>query len=154
MYARSVTITGRPEAVDECIAFIRDEARPAITVMDGCLGLSLVVDRVSGRCIATSAWETVESMVLAGEAVTPFRARAGEILGGEPEVDHWEVALMRRARVAPADACCRIIWSRPSDVSLVLERFRSPWLRGSRRSMASAASACSSTVSSGASAAR
>ena len=45
MHARSTTITGRPEAVDEGIAFVRDEVQPAITAMDGCLGLSLVVDR-------------------------------------------------------------------------------------------------------------
>jgi hypothetical protein len=128
MYARSSTITGRPEAVDECIAFIRDEAQPAITVMDRCLGLSMVVDRSSGRCIATSAWQTVESMLNAGEAVTQYRARAGEILGGEPEVDQWEVALMHRAHPTPAEACCRITWSRPPDVSIVLERFRSNFL--------------------------
>ncbi|MGH3306730.1 MAG: hypothetical protein ACRDOX_03490 [Nocardioides sp.] len=131
MHARSVTITGRPEAVDEGIAFIRDEAQPAITEMDGCLGLSLVVDRVSGRCIATSAWETEDSMILADDELIPLRARLGEILGGEPEVDPWVIALMRRARLAGQGACCRIIWSRPSDVytHVLIERFRSPWLR-------------------------
>jgi quinol monooxygenase YgiN len=124
MYARSTTITGRPEAIDECITLIRDEVQPAITVMDGCLGLSLVVDRSSGRCIATSAWETEESMILAGDTVAPYRARAGAILGGEPEVDQWEVALMRRAEPAGEGACCRISWARPEDIHVLHERFR------------------------------
>ena len=124
MYARSTTITGRPEAIDECIRFIRDEVQPAITVMDGCLGLSLVVDRSSGRCIATSAWETEESMILAGDTVAPYRTRAGAILGGEPEVDQWEVALMRRAEPAGEGACCRISWARPQDIQVLHERFR------------------------------
>ena len=56
MHARSTTISGRPEAVNEGIAFVRDEVQPAVTALDGCLGLSLVVDRMKGRCIATSAW--------------------------------------------------------------------------------------------------
>ncbi len=128
MYARSTTITGRPEAIDECIAFIRDEVQPAITVMDGCLGLSMVVDRSAGRCIATSAWETEESMSLAGEAVAEYRTRAGEILGGEPEVDRWEVALMHRAQPAGAGACCRIAWARPQDIHVMVERFRTTLL--------------------------
>jgi quinol monooxygenase YgiN len=128
MYARSTTITGRPEAIDECIAFIRDEVQPAITVMDGCLGLSMVVDRLSGRCIATSAWDTQESMTLAGETVAQYRTRAGAILGGEPEVDRWEVALMHRVQPTPTDACCRITWSRPHDINVLLERFRSSFL--------------------------
>lgn len=128
MYARSTTITGRPEAVDDCIAFIRDEVQPAVTAMDGCLGLSLVVDRASGRCIATSAWETEEKMILAGDAVAQYRERAGEILGGEPEVDRWEVGLMHRAQPAGEGACCRIVWARPQDIHVLLERFRSRML--------------------------
>jgi quinol monooxygenase YgiN len=128
MYARSTTITGRPEAIDECIAFIRDEVQPAITGLAGCLGLSLVVDRSSGRCIATSAWDTEESMVFAGDVVAEYRARASEILGGEPEVDRWEVGLMHRAQPAGEGACCRIVWARPQDIHVMLERFRSTLL--------------------------
>jgi len=131
MHARSVTIMGRPEAVDEGITFVRDEAQPAITAMKGCLGLSLVVDRASGRSITTSSWETQDLMVLANDELIPLRGRLSEILGGEPEVDQWVIALMRRARPAGLGACCRIIWSRPTDVytHVLIERFRNPWLR-------------------------
>lgn len=131
MHARSTTITGRPEAIDAGIAFVRDEVEPLITEMDGCLGLSLVVDRVSGRCIATSAWETEDAMVLAGDELTPMRVRAAVILGGEPEVDRWEIAAMHRVQPAGEGACCRIIWARPQDVYIhvMLERFRNPLLR-------------------------
>jgi quinol monooxygenase YgiN len=128
MYARSTTITGRPEAVNRCIGYIRDEVQPAVTSMEGCLGVSMVVDRLSGRCIATSAWDSEESMLIAGEAVLDYRARAGEILGGEPEVDRWEVDLMHRAQPAGPGACCRIVWARPQDIHVMLERFRSTLL--------------------------
>ncbi len=128
MYARSTTITGRPEAIDEGIAFIRDEVQPVITGMDGCLGLSLVVNRSSGRCIATSAWETEESMIVAGDEVARLRDRAGEILGGEPEVDRWEVAVMHRAQPAGEASCCRIAWARPRDIHVLLGKFRTTLL--------------------------
>ena len=77
MHARSTTISGRPESIDDGIAFVRDEVQPAVTALDGCLGLSLVVDRVGGRCIATSAWETEDSMVFASDELTPLHGRAG-----------------------------------------------------------------------------
>ena len=131
MYARSVTIMGRREAVDEGIAFIRDEVQPAVTAMDGCLGLSLVVDRASGRCMATSAWETKDSMVVADDELIPLRTRAALILGGEPEVDCWEIALMHRAQHASAGAWCLVGWSRPQEVYIrvMVERFRTIQVR-------------------------
>ena len=118
MYARSTTIFGRPEAVDECVEFVRDEVEPLTSTMDGCLGLSMVVDRSFGRCIATSAWANLESMIIAEDRLAPLRLRAGKILGGEPEVDRWEIALMRRVRPAGEGAWCRIIWARPQEIHI------------------------------------
>ncbi|MGE5696253.1 MAG: antibiotic biosynthesis monooxygenase, partial [Candidatus Sericytochromatia bacterium] len=60
MHARSTTIEARPEAIDGGIAHLRDEVMPALEAMDGCIGISLLVDRETGRCIATSAWESEE----------------------------------------------------------------------------------------------
>jgi hypothetical protein len=128
MYARSTTVTGRPEAINRCVAYIRDEVQPAVTAMKGCQGLSMVVDRLSGRCIATSAWESEEAMLIADEAMVDYRIRAGEILGGEPDVDLWEVDLMHRAQPAGAGACCRVVWARPQDIHVLLDRFRSTLL--------------------------
>jgi quinol monooxygenase YgiN len=130
MFARSVKIAGRPEAVEDCIDFVRDEVQPVIAETDGCLGLSLVVDRISGRCIATSSWETPESMAVAEDELAPLRMRAGEILGGEPVVDRWEIALMHRVRPSGEGAWCRITWSRPQDIHIhvIVERVRHPLL--------------------------
>ena len=65
MYARSTTFLARVSSIDEGIAHIRDEVLPALTGMEGCIGLSLLVDRDSGRCIATSVQEPTSSRVLA-----------------------------------------------------------------------------------------
>ena len=41
---------------------------PALAAMDGYIGLSMLVDRESGRCIATSAWETEDALRTSTEA--------------------------------------------------------------------------------------
>ena len=48
MHARSTTIRGRPESVDEGIAFCRDEVLPMCRELPGCMGLSMIVDREIG----------------------------------------------------------------------------------------------------------
>ena len=69
MYARSTTIQAQPSSIDDGIAHVRDEIMPALQDMAGCIGVSLLVDRQSGRCIATSAWETDEAMRLPSRKV-------------------------------------------------------------------------------------
>ena len=57
MYARSTTIQAQPSSIEAGIAHIRDAVMPALTRSTAAVGLSLLVDRESGRCIATTAWE-------------------------------------------------------------------------------------------------
>lgn len=124
MYARSTSITGEPAAIDDGIAFIRDEVMPVITAMDGCVGMSAVVDRETSRCIATSSWETAEAMAAARDQLAAYRSRGGEILGGTPVVEEWEVAVMHRDHPTSDGACCRITWARPRDLDATVEMWR------------------------------
>src|SRR5271170_675195 len=62
VYARSTTIQAQPLSVDIGIAHVRDVVMPALQEIEGCVGLSLLVDRQSGSCIATSAWESMQAM--------------------------------------------------------------------------------------------
>ena len=125
MFARSTTIQGDPEKIDSGIAYVQDEVLPVVTTLDGCVGLSLVVDSESGRCIATSSWESEEAMAATRDSVGHYRTRAGEILGGTPEITEWEVALMHREHRTHEGACCRVAWSQAPDVDKTIERFRS-----------------------------
>ena len=126
MHARSTTFRGRPDAVDAGIALVRDEVMPAITAMDGCMGMSLLVDRESGSCIATSAWEDEDSMRAAEQAVAPLRDRGQEVFDNRPEVRVWEIAVLHRVRPAPEGACARVTWTRadPAGVEQQLYVFR------------------------------
>lgn len=110
MYARSTTVHAQPSNIDAGIAYIRDEVMPALQAMGGCVGLSLLVDRETGRCIATSAWETEDAMRTSTEQALPLRERAGEIFGGDVTVDQWEVGVLHRDHHSGDGACVRVTW--------------------------------------------
>jgi quinol monooxygenase YgiN len=128
MFARSTTIQGAPDAVDRGITYIRDEVMPTLTAMEGCVGMSLLVDRESGRCIATSAWRDEATMRASAEALASLRERGGEILGGSPQVEEWEVAVMHRDHASADGACCRVTWARPRDMDATIEMWRTQLL--------------------------
>lgn len=117
MYARSTTVHAKLESIDAGIAHIRDEVLPAIQSM-GCIGLSMLVDRRSGRCIATSAWESQDAMRATAEQVRPIRDRALEILGGTSEVEEWDIAVMHRNHNSHEGACVRTTWMRVEPTEL------------------------------------
>jgi hypothetical protein len=112
VHARSTTIRGRPESVDEGIAFCRNEVLPMCRELPGCFGLSMIVERRSGRCIATTSWDSIESMRATSTQMLPIRQRAAEILGGTPEVAEWEIAVMHRDHRSADGACARVTWLR------------------------------------------
>ncbi len=118
MYARSTTFNGNPAALDAGIVFIRDEVMPQIMAMQGCTGLSMMADRDSGRCIATSGWTTFEAMGAANDALRPIRARGGDILGAAPMVEEWEVAVMHREHPTADGACARATWLQMDPVTM------------------------------------
>ena len=130
MFARSTTITGDASALDAGIDYVRDEVMPMILRMDGCAGLSMLVDRDSGRCIVTSSWHTEDAMRASNEQLAQVRARAGEMLGGSPQIEEWEVAMMHRDHMTHDGACCRVTWMRmgEGDLDRGIDRFRAEML--------------------------
>ncbi len=110
MYARSTTIQAQPSSIDAGIAHMRDTVMPALEGIDGCVGLSLLVDRTSGRCIATSSWESEEAMRASAESIQPIRDRAAELFGGGAQIEEWEIAAMHREHRAGEGACVRATW--------------------------------------------
>jgi quinol monooxygenase YgiN len=110
VYARSTTIQGQPSSIDDGIAHVRDEVMPAVLATEGCVGLSLMVDRQSGRCIATTAWQSKEAMHASEQSVRPIRDRAAEIFGGTAQVDEWEIAVLHRDHRSGEGACVRATW--------------------------------------------
>jgi heme-degrading monooxygenase HmoA len=126
MYARSTTIRGNPQAMDEGISYLRDKVMPAVQQMDGCVGLSMLAERETGRCIVTTSWADHEALRRSAEGVMAMRQRAAEIMGGSAEVQEWEVALMHRLHSAHHGACARVIWTEgdPAGADRMIDSFR------------------------------
>jgi quinol monooxygenase YgiN len=126
MHARSTTIRANPESIEQGIALVRDEVMPMMLGMDGCIGISMLVDRVSGRCIVTTAWQSKEAMDATAEQVRPSRERAAELLGGRPQVDEWEIAVMHRDHTSAPGACVRATWLRaqPDQLDRVIDVYK------------------------------
>jgi hypothetical protein len=110
MYVRSSTIQALPSAIDAGIAHVRDAVMPGLGGIEGFTGLSLMVDRSSGQCIATSAWQSEEAMRASGPSARPLRDRLAEILGGTAQVEAWEIAVLHRDHRSGEGSCVRATW--------------------------------------------
>jgi quinol monooxygenase YgiN len=127
VFARSTTITAHGEAIDAGIAHVRDEVMPAVDAMDGCVGLSLMVDRESGRCIATTAWRSLDAMQASAPLMAPIRHRAVEVFAGSATIDEWEIAVVHREQASAPGACVRATWlqTHPDLFDRAIEYYRS-----------------------------
>jgi heme-degrading monooxygenase HmoA len=127
MYARSNTVEGDPQRMHAFVAYVRDEVVPLVGGMEGNVGLSMICDHDSGRCIVTTAWASAESMQASNGGVRESRSRAAKIFGADAPVVHdWEVAAMHRVRETPEGGCVRLIWGHGEHGRLdqVLEAWR------------------------------
>lgn len=127
MFVRTTEVQADTSKIDNGIAIVSDEIFPAVSGMDGCVGMSLLVDRHSGRCIATTAWESEDAMTATAERVMALRSRAEESLGSSgSEVHQWEVAVVHRDHAAPQSACARLTWLRgdPETADRAIDTFR------------------------------
>ena len=120
MHARSTTFNGRPENIDAGIVFVKNEAGPMLDKIEGCRGLSMLVDRETGQCIATSSWENEATMLASDDQLRPIRDRGRDILGASMQVDAWEIAVMHRTHHGE---CCRVSWLQ-GDLDAMTETFR------------------------------
>ena len=126
MYARSTTIQAQPLSVDIGIAHVRDVVMPALQEMDGFVGLSLLVDRQSGTCIATSAWDGLETMRASAERVAPVRDRAAMMFDGSARIEEWDIALLHRDHRSHDGAYVRATWLKvvPDQLNRSLDFYR------------------------------
>jgi hypothetical protein len=113
--------------IDAGIATMRDAIMPALMDIDGCVGLSLLVNRDSGRCIATSAWHDADAMRASAAQVMPIRDRAIEAFGASGAVvDEWEIPVLHREHRSAFGACVRVTWvtGDPTRVGPAIESFK------------------------------
>ena len=110
VFARSTTIRVQPSSIDAGISFVPDEVIPTVQAVDGCIGVSLLVNRQSGRCIFTTAWQTEDALRAGLALVQPMRSRSEELFGGNRTSEQWEIANLHRDHRASESACVRVTW--------------------------------------------
>ena len=127
VFARSTTVMARLDSIDTGIAFVHDDVMPAVQEMAGCIGLSLMVDRQSGRCITTTAWDSDRAMYASADAARRLRARGAEIFGAPATAEHWQIAVLHREHSSDRGACVRATWvTVPTDlIEAGIEYYRS-----------------------------
>lgn len=126
MYARFSTFHAQLSAIDAGIAYVRDDVMMTMQHLEGFVGLSMLVDRTSGLCIATSAWKTHENMRASAQKAGGLRERASVILGSPASVEEFEIALLHRAHRAQAGSRVRGTFCElePSKMDTMLDTFK------------------------------
>ena len=109
MHARSTTVQVHPSSIDAQVAHVRDDVMPALLATDGCIGLSMLVNRVSGRCIATSAWRSEDAMHATKDDMVVV-VDGVESVVGTPEVEEWEIAVLHRDHTSGPGVWVRTTW--------------------------------------------
>jgi quinol monooxygenase YgiN len=128
MHARSTSIKGNPASLHAGIAYVRDEVMPTTQQTDGCIGLSMLADHESGRCIVATAWADEHAMrTNAAEDRTVQHRLLHMLGGGHADVQEWEIAILHRDRPAGDGAGAQVTWARiaPNHVDDLLDAYRS-----------------------------
>ena len=120
MHARSIIFLGKPANLDAGIAFVKNEVGPMLDQIDGCRGLSLLADRGTGQCIATSSWDSEAAMLASNEKLRPVRDRGRDVFGGSMQVDEWAITVMHRTHHGES---CRVSWLQ-GDADVLTKTFR------------------------------
>ncbi|MGY1741158.1 MULTISPECIES: hypothetical protein [unclassified Blastococcus] len=127
MHARSTNIHGDPARIDEGVAYLRDEVLPDLVKLDGSIGMSVLTDRDTGRCIIATAWTDRDAMRATAEGVRPWRHSVEHMLDSQhSDVQEWEIAVMHRDRPAGDGAGAQVTWARitPDHVDELLDAYR------------------------------
>ncbi|RBY98118.1 hypothetical protein DQ237_01345 [Blastococcus sp. TF02-8] len=126
MHARSTTIYGEPGAVEAGIAYVRDEVMSELGTVAGYVGLSMLADRATGRCIVTTSWADETALRASEERVRSLAERTVASLGGAPVLEEWEVAAMHRVHEPHPAAAGRVTWLRtdPDGVDRAVDAVR------------------------------
>jgi heme-degrading monooxygenase HmoA len=107
---------------------MRDELTPELRNIEGFVGISLLVDRESGRCIITTAWETEDAMSASADKAKELRSQATERFDGSVEkVEEWEIGVLHRDHESNEGACARVTWIKvpPDQANRAMDFYKS-----------------------------
>jgi heme-degrading monooxygenase HmoA len=128
VHARTTTMQAQSSSIDDGIAYMRDELMPELENIEGYVGISLLVDRESGRCIITAAYESEDAMRASADKAKQLRSQAAGKFGGDVEnVEEWEIGVLHRDHQSSDGACARVTWIKvpPDQASRAMDFYKS-----------------------------
>ncbi len=95
MFARMVTLQGKPDKVDAGIRYMKEQVVPTIGKMAGSKGAYTLVDRKSGKFVVVALWETEKNLQDSFPTTASLRTNAAKAVeaASPATVEHFEVAL-------------------------------------------------------------
>ena len=105
MYARVTTLMASPGQLDAGIRSMKEDILPAVKMIPGFVGAIQFVDRMSGKTIVATLWESEQARQASEERANQLRASALATAGATTPstVERYEVVLMSGIEV-PAHA--------------------------------------------------
>lgn len=95
MHARVTTLEMNPSQIDDAVRQLEENEIPGFRQIDGFKGMTLLADRQSGKCVATTYWESEQALQASEEQVKDARQRAADAGGASsaPAVERFEVVV-------------------------------------------------------------
>src|SRR5579864_5240658 len=94
-FSRQSQIYADPQKINDAIEFVHKSVRPNLAAQDGYRSLIGGVNRMTGRMVVTSSWESAEARTASQQVGTQQRQEAAKVAGaGSARVDEWEVAFV------------------------------------------------------------
>jgi hypothetical protein len=93
LHIRLSRIAAEPPALDECVSYIEHEIRPALEVLRGNLGISVLADRGEGGAIFGSVWSSSHLMSASEKTEGPLRSELARRAGGPVTAEDYEIAV-------------------------------------------------------------
>jgi hypothetical protein len=91
LHTRLSRIAADPPALDDCVAYIETEARPAVEFWPGSLGISVLADRMEGSALFGSFWVSWEAMRGSRETEASLRAELAKRAGTPVTVWDYQI---------------------------------------------------------------
>jgi hypothetical protein len=93
LHIRLSRIAADPPALDDCVAYIKSEARQAVEFRPGSLGISVLADRTEGAALFGSVWVSWEAMSASEETEAPLRAELAKRAGTPVTVWDYQIPI-------------------------------------------------------------
>ena len=123
LHIRLSRIAAEPPALDECVSYIEHEIRPALEVLRGNLGISVLADRAEGAALFGSVWASSHVMSASEKTEGPLRSELAKRAGGPVTAEDYEIAVFLQEAQPQSGQAVRLtrIQVKPSQALDVIE---------------------------------